>query len=257
MGGIIPPIEETPEIIDPIDTPPPGTHTRIRPRKPVWMIWIVVLPVIFALGLGTGYALWGNNTASSEGGVPTVQVPDKVTRYDIPTDGQPSIGPANAKVTIVEFSDYQCPYCKRWNDEVFNRLMKEYPDQVRFVYRDFPLSSIHPQAFPAAEAADCAGEQGDYWSYHQALFGQKYGLSQDAYQKYAADLGLDTAAFAKCISDGRFSDEVTADMNFAANLGISSTPTFFINGIALVGAQPYEVFKQVIDLELAGKIPQN
>lgn len=221
------------------------------------MIWLVILPIIFALGLGTGYVLWGRNTASTEATSAAVQIPQNVTRYDIPTDGDPSIGPEDAKITIIEFSDYQCPYCKRWNDEVFDRLLQEYPKDVRFVYRDFPLTSIHPEAFPAAEAADCAGEQNAYWDFHRALFSQKYGLDQGAYQKYASELGLDTTAFAQCLKDNRYSDEINSDLNYAADLGISSTPTFFINGIALVGAQPYDVFKQVIDLELAGKIPHN
>jgi protein-disulfide isomerase len=248
-------MEEATENIEP--TPAKTPEPRVRPPKPVWMIWVVMLPVIFGLGLGTGYVLWGRNSASTEGSAAAVTVPDKVTRYNIPADNSPSIGPADAKITIVEFSDYQCPYCKRWNDEVFDRLLNEYPKQVRFVYRNFPLTSIHPQAFAAAQAAECAGAQGDYWQYHRALFSQKYGLSESAYEKYASELGLDTTAFAKCISDGRYGDQITSDINFAANLGISSTPTFFINGIAVVGAQPYEVFKQIIDLELAGKIPSN
>jgi protein-disulfide isomerase len=238
--------EVTPVTVQASDAP--------RPNRP-WLVWAVILPIVFALGLGTGYVVWGKNSASTEPGSAVVQVPESVTRYNIPTDGDPSIGAENAKITIIEFSDYQCPYCKRWNDEVFDRLLQEYPDDVRFVYRDFPLTSIHPEAFPAAEAANCAGEQGDYWQYHRALFSEKYGLGQSAYEKYAAELSLDTNAFAQCLSENRYSDEITADMNFAADLGISSTPTFFVNGIALVGAQPYDVFKQVIDLELAGKIP--
>jgi protein-disulfide isomerase len=277
FGSIIPPMEEpasmptpespispdaesTPSEIDGLGVPqerPRGAAAWLAPvsNRP-WVVWAVILPVIFALGLGTGYVLWGRGNASTEASA-AVEVPQDVTRYTIPTDGQPSVGPDNAAVTIVEFSDYQCPYCKKWNDEVLDRLLKEYPKQVRFVYRDFPLTSIHPQAFSAAEAAHCAGDQGAYWDYHRALFSQKYGLGEAAYQQYAVELGLDATRFAQCVKDGQYSDEVNANLNFAANLGISSTPTFFINGIALVGAQPYDIFKQVIDLELAGKIPHN
>jgi len=241
-------MEEAPRVsVQPPEAP--------RPNR-AWLVWLVILPIVFALGLGTGYVMWGKNSASTEPASAAVQVPENVTRYDVPTDGDPSVGPEDAKITIVEFSDYQCPYCKRWNDEVLSRLLQEYPNDVRFVYRDFPLTSIHPEAFPAAVAANCAGAQGDYWVYHTALFSQKYGLSESAYEKYASELGLDTTVFTQCLQDTRQSDEVAADMNFAANLGVSSTPTFFINGIALVGAQPYDVFKQVIDLELAGKIPK-
>lgn len=217
---------------------------------------MVILPTVFALGLGTGYFVWGRNLASAQATTAEIQVPENVRRYDIPTDGEPSIGPADAKITIVEFSDYQCPFCKRWHDEVFGRLLQDYPEQVRIVYRDFPLTSIHPEAYPAAEAAHCAGEQGAYWPYHSALFSQKYGLGASAYEKYAVELGLDTSAFAQCQSEDRYSSEIAADLDFASGLGISSTPTFFINGVALIGAQPYDVFKQIIDLELAGKIPK-
>jgi protein-disulfide isomerase len=235
-------------------TPTPAPIAAAKLRDRTWLIWMVILPAIFALGLGTGYLVWGRNIAS-EATTAEVQVPENVRRYDIPITGNPSIGPEDAEITIVEFSDYQCPYCKRWHDDVFGRLLQDYPDQVRIVYRDFPLTSIHPEAYPAAEAALCAGEQGAYWPYHSALFSQKYALGDSAYEKYAVELGLDTSAFAQCQNEGRYSDEIAADLEFATDLGIGSTPTFFINGIALVGAQPYDVFKQVIDLELAGEIP--
>ncbi len=236
-------------------TPLPAPAPEAEPRDRGRLVWMVILPVVFALGLGTGYLLWGRNIAPAEATTAEVQIPDNVRRYDVPTEGDPSIGPDDAEITIVEFSDYQCPFCKRWHDDVFTRLLQDYPDQVRIVYRDLPITSIHPEAYPAAQAAHCAGEQGAYWQYHSALFSQKYGLGQAAYEKYAVELGLDTSAFAQCQSEDRYSSQITSDVDFASGLGISSTPTFFINGIALVGAQPYDVFKQVIDLELAGEIP--
>lgn len=212
-------------------------------------IYSLLLLGIFALGVGSGYLIWG--LAPATPATPTAQV----GRYDVPVDDDPSLGPDNAPITIIEFSDYQCSYCKKWHDEVLDRLLANYPDQIRFVYRDFPLISIHPGAAPAAEAADCAGAQGAYWPFHKALFSMKYDLTTDAYQQYAAELGLDTQTFAKCLTDRRYESEVLGDYNYAVNLGVRSTPTFFINGIPLVGAQPYEVFKQVIDKELAGEIP--
>jgi protein-disulfide isomerase len=130
-----------------------------------------------------------------------------------------------------------------------------YGDQVRFVYRDFPLDSIHANARPAAEAANCANEQGVFWDYHDKLFSMELGLSPDAYQEYASQLDLDEEAFQECIESGRYQQEVQSDFEFAANLGVRSTPTFFINGIAVVGAQPFEIFQQVIERELAGEIP--
>jgi protein-disulfide isomerase len=134
-------------------------------------------------------------------------------------------------------------------------LIDAYGDQIRFVYRDFPLESIHANAKPAAEAANCANEQGEFWEYHDKLFSMELGLSSEAYQEYATQLGLDIDEFQECFESGRYQEEVQLDFEFAANLGVRSTPTFFVNGIAVVGAQPFEVFQQVIEKELAGEIP--
>jgi protein-disulfide isomerase len=176
-------------------------------------------------------------------------------RYEIPIDDDPMIGPEDAPITIVEFSDYECPYCQRWHTEVFEQLLETYPNEVRLVYRDFPLTSIHPNAIPAAIAANCAREQDAFWDYHDKLFGMELGLNTEAYQEYASQLDFDTEEFNECLDSGRYEEEVQADFDFAANLGVRSTPTFFINGIAVVGAQPFEVFQQVIEQELAGEIP--
>ncbi len=219
-----------------------------KPRSWGWLAF----PVIFLLGLGSGWLLWGRDGAKS--GV-DVKVDPNVKRYDVPIDDDPVIGADNAEITIIEFSDYQCPYCSRWYSEVFDRLMQEYDGKIRFVYRDFPLSAIHPDATPAAEAANCAGEQGVYWQFHRALFSGRYGLGSTAYEQYAAELGLDAVAFSECMAERRYADEVAQDFSFASQLGVRSTPTFFINGMAVVGAQPYEVFQQIIDKELAGEIP--
>ena len=135
-------------------------------------------------------------------------------------------------------------------------MLTSYPGKIRFVYRNLPLTSIHPEAFPSAIAALCADDQGAFWPYHDKLFSDELGLSRDAYIQYAADLGLDSAAFEICLDSGKFDDFIQKDMDFALNLGVRSTPTFFINGLAVVGAQPFDVFKQVIDQELAGEIPE-
>ena len=219
----------------------------------------------FAAGILLGYVVWGFDpaggspvTASQTGG-PVVEAPvteqPQFVRYDVATDGFPSIGPEDAPITIVEFSDYQCPYCKRWHQEVYQPLLNAYPGQIRLVYRHLPLTSIHPDAFPAAEASMCAGEQNAYWQYHDKLFGGST-LGTDVYIQYAQDLGLDMDMFESCINDHKYQSEVQADSDFAVNLGVRSTPTFFINGLAIVGAQPLDIFKQVIDKELAGEIPQ-
>lgn len=233
-------------------------------------LYAVLLPLAFVLGLSVGYLFWGrapSAAASQQAAAPsgassaaaqsagTAAGEDRqVRRYDIPVDDDPSLGPAGAAITIIEFSDYECPFCTKWHDEVWPQIQAAYPSQVRLVYRDFPLSSIHSNAIPAAEAANCAGEQDKYWEYHGALFSNAYGLGRSSFERYATDLKMDLTAFNECLDSRRYQKEVEDDYNFAAGLGIRSTPTFFINGIALVGAQPFDVFKEVIDLELAGEL---
>jgi len=215
----------------------------------------------FFVGLFLGYAIWGTNLFGSktQAGGPVVESAvtsqPQFVRYDIPSKGFHSIGPEDAPITIVEFSDYQCPFCRRWHDEVYQPLLAAYPGKIKLVYRNLPLTSIHPDALSAAEAAMCAGDQNAYWQYHEKLFSSE-SLNTDVYMQYAQELGLNTQSFQTCITDHKYQQAIQADSSFAIDLGISSTPTFFINGLAVVGAQPLSVFKQVIDKELAGEIPQ-
>jgi protein-disulfide isomerase len=173
-------------------------------------------------------------------------------RTEISVDSQPSKGPSNARVTIVEFSDYQCPYCARAEGVITNILAK-YPNDVRLVYRDFPLTSIHPNAEIAAEAADCAYQLGGFWDYHGRLFQNQNKLSREDLGRYAEDVGLDPKEFAGCLDGGRGKPGVERDLREGTLLGITGTPTFYINGKMLSGAQPEEVFEGVIDKELASK----
>ena len=230
--------------------------------------YAVFVVLAFALGILLGYVVWGRSTASTEIKArlqepqqnPITQPPvatqaPQVTRYDVPTDGFPSIGPKDAPIVIVEFSDFQCPYCKQFFDETYKQLLAAYPEKIRFVFRQLPLTSIHPEAFPAAEASMCANEQNSFWEYHDKVFENQDKLGRELYLQIASDLNLDMPAFEDCIITGKFKAFVQQDSDYAVNLGIQSTPTFFINGLALVGAQPIETFKQVIDMELAGEIP--
>jgi protein-disulfide isomerase len=198
--------------------------------------------------------MWGRPDAYQAGADPAATAPtsQKTTRYNVDDGGNPSLGPATAPITIIEFSDYQCPYCSQWYNQVYQRLMQTYPDKIRFVYRDFPLNNIHSEAEAAAEAADCAGEQGRYYDYHDKLFSGEVDLSSAAYTQYAQELGLNQVKFKDCMSSQRFKNEVTTDYQSATKLGVRSTPTFFINGIILIGAQPFESFQTVIDKELSG-----
>ncbi len=183
---------------------------------------------------------------------PVAAVTPAAQHVTVSTDGDPSIGPADAPITIIEFSDYQCPYCQAWYQQTFEKLMANYPGKILFVYRDLPLP-MHPESTPAAEAANCAGEQDAYWKFHDDLFSGQYQLGRAAYLQYASDLGLDTAAFTTCLDDHHTQAEVEADAADAARIGLTGTPSFVINGQILVGAQPYEQFKAIIDADLAAK----
>ncbi len=160
-------------------------------------------------------------------------------------DGAPSLGPEDAPVVIVEFSDFQCPYCKRANPTV-ERLLEEYPDQVRRVFKHFPLS-FHRQAMNAHRAALAAGEQGKFWEMHAMIFDSGKGLDPDTMKAHAAALGLDVARFEEDFGSERFGERIEADMAEGRQAGVRGTPAFFINGRLLSGAQPYEVFKRRVE----------
>ncbi len=221
----------------------PTPRKKSKPLSPYLHLF---LPVAFVLGLGSGYLLWGPKVA------PVAADTTGTQRVTVSTEGDPSIGPADAPITIVEFSDYQCPYCTAFYQQTYDQLMSSYPGQIRFVYRDLPLPG-HPESLPAAEAANCAGEQGDYWSYHNALFSDKYPLGRAAYEQYASDLGLDPVAFAACLDDHHTRAEAQEDAADAARLGLNGTPSFVINGRIFIGAHPFADFKAIIDEELAAK----
>jgi protein-disulfide isomerase len=160
-----------------------------------------------------------------------------------------SAGPANAPVTIIEFSDFQCPFCQRVMPTL-KQVRAKYGDKVRVVWKDFPLTSIHPQAFKAAEAGNCAREQGKFWEYHDRLFTNQQALQPEFLKKYAADAGLDAAKFNACLDTAKYSDRVQEQMGVGTGLGVASTPSLFINGRLIAGAQPYETFVSIIDEEL-------
>jgi protein-disulfide isomerase len=160
-----------------------------------------------------------------------------------------ALGPAGAPVTIVEFSDFQCPYC-RSVVSTLKQLLAHYPDRVRLVFRDYPIPSLHPDAPPAHEAARCAGEQDKFWPYHDLLF-ERGNAKGPALKQYAADLKLDGPKFAECLDSGRYRAAVAADMEAGSRLGVSGTPTFFINGVPLVGNVPLADFQRAVDRELA------
>jgi protein-disulfide isomerase len=258
---IIEPVVEEAIEIEELPAPPIEEDTITFKRSHFYAVLTVLA---FATGVLLGYVVWGVDAASgsaqtANGTGALAQAPgaeqQEFKRYDIPIDNAYAIGPADAPITIVEFSDYQCPFCRRWHDEVYEPLLAAYPGQIRLVYRHLPLTSIHPDAMSAAEAAMCAGEQDAFWPFHEKLFSSE-SLGNTTYLQYARDLKLNMQTFEACVNDRKHQQTVQADSDFAINLGIRSTPTFFINGIPVVGAQPLDVFKQLIDKELAGEIPQ-
>lgn len=176
--------------------------------------------------------------------------PPETTRVQVSVGGAPLRGAPAAPVMIVEFSDFECPFCKQAH-ATLAQVMERYNDKVKLAYRDFPLESIHPQARRAAEAARCANEQRKFWEYHDILFKESPRLSPDDLKKYAAQVGLDAAKFETCLSSETHKAAVQKDMDEGTKLGITGTPAFFINGRPLIGAQPLEAFARVIDDELA------
>ncbi len=262
---VLEPIEIEDEDIEPFEeTIPPLNEEEDTITFKRSHFYSALSVLTFVAGIFVGYILWGtnlmrglgfNSPAASQAQTAVTAEP-KYVRYDVPTEGYYSRGSTNAPITIVEFSDYQCPFCRKWHNEVSSDLLAAYPGKVRLVYRNLPLTSIHPDAFSAAEAAMCAGEQNAYWDYHDKLFGSEL-LGTGVYLQYAKDLNLNLTSFEACLNDQKYQAEIQADSDFAVNLGIRSTPTFFINGIAIIGAQPLDLFKQIIDKELAGEIPNS
>ena len=164
----------------------------------------------------------------------------------------PAKGPEKAPITIIEFADFECPYCAKALDTV-EAVLAAYPGKIRFVFRHYPLS-FHPKAPKAAEAAACADEQGQFWKFHDALFASQE-LDLDAMKQQAQHAGLDAKKFAECLDSGHALKVVQRDLAAGQQAGVSGTPAFFINGMMISGAQPEEAFRKLIDQELAGQAP--
>jgi protein-disulfide isomerase len=170
---------------------------------------------------------------------------------DVKEGDSPSIGDKNAPVTIIEFSDFECPFCERFYTQSYKQIKANYVDtgKVRIVFKHFPLP-FHANAQKAAEASECAREQGKFWEMHDKLFENQNAISISSLKGYAADLGLDTSKFNSCLDSGKYASRVQKDASDGSAAGVSGTPSFFINGKSVVGAQPYSVFQQAIEAEL-------
>jgi protein-disulfide isomerase len=204
---------------------------------------------------GVREALGDLETAFQEAAAPDrpaparAQRPDPGKHYSIDVKGAPGLGPESAQIQIVEWSDFQCPFCGRvW--PTLQQVQREYGDRVRIVFKHLPLR-IHPKAPAAHAAAEAAHRQGRFWDMHNRIFANQAELAPEKYEAYAQEIGLDLERFKKDVASAEVKQRIDADARQAEQFGISGTPSFFINGRYLSGAQPYEEFKKRIDAELA------
>lgn len=230
--------------------------------------YVVIAIVFFGLGLLIGgaavNALFNANSSENQALVDSavasaldargVQADQVVglqpgQRYDVTADDDPVLGDVNAPITIVEFSDFRCQYCRRFYAETLQPLMTEYDGKVKLVFRDFPI--LGPESQISALAAGCMNEQGRFWDFHNTAFANPQSLNRDTFISYAQDFGIDAERFTSCLDGQEYGEEITKDYTEAQLLGVTGTPAFFINGVFVSGAQPYAVFASVIDQELA------
>jgi protein-disulfide isomerase len=198
---------------------------------------------------GTNDVVLGDETGNNQ---PTGPV-------DVDEGHLPILGNKDAKVTVVEFSDFQCPFCEQLFTESLGKIKEEYADtgKIKFAYRHFPLTDIHPNAQKAAEASECANEQGNFWDYHDQLFANQKdweALSEDQalekYVEYANAIGLNGESLRECVNSDKMAGKVQDDIDAAIKAGVSGTPATFVNGMLVSGAVPYEEFKAQIDAAL-------
>ncbi|MEW6407609.1 MAG: DsbA family protein [Patescibacteria group bacterium] len=218
----------------------------------------VPLAIIIAGVMIAGVVIYSNNKKTNLAGevqkpiVKQGQTEDASKVYEVNIDDDAVKGNLDAKITIIEFSDYQCSYCAK-AEATLKKVFETYGDKVKLVYRDYPLD-FHQNAQKAAQASECAKEQGKFWEYHDLLFEHQNQWSEGngaEFKKYAEDLKLDAAQFNQCLDSGKYKNEVKKDLTDGEAAGVSGTPAFFINGRLLSGAQPFSEFKKIIDEELA------
>ncbi len=164
---------------------------------------------------------------------------------DVVTTDDPSMGSKDAPLTIVEFADFGCPYSEQVS-HVLRRLATLYPETIHYIYRDFPLADLHPEAVLAAVAGECAEEQKSFWAYHDKLYQHQDALSEEDLIRYAEEVGMDKRDFRTCLNSGRYTDEVVEDISDGSAAGVYGTPTFFLNGTRVEGAIPDDVLTQIV-----------
>jgi len=235
-------------------------------KESLWKYSTFILAAALIVG---AFVFFAKDTSTGTTGTqPAPQIPSAGGKVEVSLDDDAVLGDKNAKVTIVEFSDYQCPFCRKFWTETYSQLKSEYVDtgKAKIVFRDFPLTQIHPAAQIAGEAAECAREVGKsdeaYWKMHDKMFTEQNILDSGSatgavtktvtftnadLKKWAKDLGYDIDS---CLNSGKYKSEVEKDLTQGASYGVQGTPAFFVNGKLLSGAQPFSAFKAAIDAEL-------
>jgi len=268
------PIEETPISQNTRET---FSESNVKKSTPTGMIIaMVVIVAVAAFFAGSYFSNLNSDTVTqSDLDTAIAKLESKIASIKSPSgqpsqpirisvDNDPVRGNPDAPITIIEFSDFQCPFCARFHVQTLPSILEEYIDtgKVNLVYRDFPIQSIHPNALPAAVAAECANEQGKYWQYHDTLFERQTSWSKldtgsviSTFSQYATDIGLDQQQFDSCLGSGKYLQEVQQDLNDGRTYDVTGTPGFFIGNenigfVKIDGAQPFESFKKVIDSQL-------
>lgn len=209
----------------------------------------------FVAGFGVAALLMGSGAFAGRG---AARSPDPagppIEVGIIPTAGRPSRGSPAAPITIVEFTDYQCPFCRRHFQSTLPALLAVYGDRIRYVVRNYPIPSLHPDAPKAAEAAECSHDQGGFWPYHDRLL-RAAELDPRSLKRYAAEGGLDTVAFNRCLDAGVKTRLVAQDVRDARSYGARGTPAIFVNGRLFAGAKPFEILSAYLDSLLSRPAP--
>lgn len=239
-----------------------STHSESEKNNPNMIPGAIILAGV----LIAGAVIYSNSGRLNSASLPKGNSPAIGDNNDSGTpatgdisDDDPFLGKPDTPVTIVEFSDFQCPFCRRLWKDTLPQIKEKYllTGKVKFVYRDFPLSSIHPMAQSSAEAAECADEQGKFWEMHDKIFGEQDKLGTGTIQfdesdlkQWAGEIGLNKNQFNNCFNSHKYKDEVEKDFNDGARLGVSGTPATFVNGRLVSGAVPFSQFEQIIEAEL-------
>ena len=202
-------------------------------------------------GLAAGWLVWRGGEASPGDGSAPESAAGVEYVHGVDVSNDPVLGPPNAPITIVEFSDFECPFCSRFARSTAPALRRQYGDRIRWIFVNYPLRSIHPNAYEAALAGECAADQGRFWPFYDALFSGRHPLSGDGYAAVAGEIGLDEERFETCYRNADPAHEVLLDIQEGEKFYILGTPTFYVNGKRMEGAQRPEAFAAVIDSILA------